>query len=341
MVNEMSNITSLKPLYKNDKIIGVESIDNNEKIIFDASISEFVIINNDISQEDHQDYKKLGEYFSNESYNNIVFEDDYDSIFGKYDVGTIHLQNDIEICDLKKVPHTSYYSSYDSLTPKQRYAYLKYLENPFDSNADIGYVWLLYFMLSKQFKSNLEAIFDIMLNLKKSFSDNVSLSKEIFFTLGKYLYLNDSADRTYRLLDSYEDYYVEHLYISLICKFNVAIPPKSLFGLSKKHTSGYPRNHPELYKSALIEYCNIKYPNGLYIEDIFPKSTLINMTKERKRMVSDDPKTQARWDRLYNNVKKWDDDFIYIKTPESRACISNFFGNVTAYAKKMKKEKDF
>lgn len=78
---------------------------------------------------------------------------------------TIFLQLPINNGDPEKLP---YYPSYYNLTPEQRYAYLKFLSNPYQECADIGYVFILYYGLERQLiEGDYKRAFDVILELRK------------------------------------------------------------------------------------------------------------------------------------------------------------------------------
>ena len=65
-----------------------------------------------------------------------------------------------------------YYPAYYNSTPEQRYAYLKFLSNPYQECADIGYVFILYYGLERQLiEGDYKRAFDVILELRKIHSN--------------------------------------------------------------------------------------------------------------------------------------------------------------------------
>ena len=71
--------------------------------------------------------------------------------------------------NIEKLP---YYPTYRSLTPEQRGIYIKFLENPFIGNVDIGYVFLLYYGLERHLiYGDYERAYKLILKLRDIYSN--------------------------------------------------------------------------------------------------------------------------------------------------------------------------
>lgn len=69
--------------------------------------------------------------------------------------------------DIQSVPHLGYYPSYIGLSPEQRWIYLHFLENPYDSNIEISYVFILYYGLERHLMfGDCKNAFNIIIKLK-------------------------------------------------------------------------------------------------------------------------------------------------------------------------------
>lgn len=69
------------------------------------------------------------------------------NILGSEEPSMIDLS--LSVKESKSVDRPSYYPAYSDLTPEQRNIYWNYLKNPYDSNFDIGYVFLFYYGLER------------------------------------------------------------------------------------------------------------------------------------------------------------------------------------------------
>ena len=134
----------------------------------------------------------------------IGTEKEYKSIFieksrSSYEPSFININLPVEVTnDLDLVEKLDYYPNYANLTPKQRYKYLKYLENPFNSNFEIGYTFIFFyglerFMCTEKYKGAL----DLVIRLLEHHNENHSFAsyavESVLFKaieINNYSYLN-------------------------------------------------------------------------------------------------------------------------------------------------------
>jgi hypothetical protein len=65
------------------------------------------------------------------------------------------------------VEHPPYFPSYSNLTPEQRFVYLRLLNNPYDADIDIGFVFILYYGLERHLlQGDFERAFNVILKLR-------------------------------------------------------------------------------------------------------------------------------------------------------------------------------
>ena len=134
----------------------------------------------------------------------IGTEKDYKEMFivssrSSYEPSFININLPVEITnDLDSVEKLDYYPNYANLTPTQRYKYLKYLENPFNLNFEIGYTFIFFYGLERfMYTGKPEGALNLIIRLLENRNENhsfVSYAVEsiLFKTIeiNNYRYLN-------------------------------------------------------------------------------------------------------------------------------------------------------
>lgn len=94
--------------------------------------------------------------------------------------------------DLDAVEKLEYYPSYTYLSPKQRYKYLKFLENPFDLDFEIGYLFIFYYGLERYMTTEkYEGAIKLILRLlKHHYTNNSFISYAVEAVLFKAIETN-------------------------------------------------------------------------------------------------------------------------------------------------------
>ena len=69
--------------------------------------------------------------------------------------------------NINDVERPSYFPTYSSLTPEQKWLYLKLLSNPYDTSIDIGFIFILYYGLERHLlNGNFEEAIDVIFKLR-------------------------------------------------------------------------------------------------------------------------------------------------------------------------------
>lgn len=184
------------------------------------------------------------------------------------------------------VERPPYYPFYRELNPEQRYLYWKFLNDPYNQQNDIGYVFIFYYGLERHLiYGNFDKAFDIILKLR-----DVYKNKSFQLYSSKALILSamihkrpDCAEKFIRSLDKdYEFQIPENLY--LLCKFglNMPITAKDVMYLHKAFgftNNRYIKNNTGLFLSNLEK--NMRELTGgkeiLFAEQLFSKTDIQKM----------------------------------------------------------------
>lgn len=160
--------------------------------------------------------------------------------------------------DKTQIPRPPYFPCYRNLSPEQKGIYLELLQNPYNSEIDIGYVFILYYGLERQLLyGNTEKAIDVILKLRdvhkhKSFQ-NYSAKAIILFSLinGK----DENIRKFMKSLDKdFEYLFSDNLY--LLCSYTSDIPlnAKDIMRMAKSFeftNNTYIKKYPEIFSKHL------------------------------------------------------------------------------------------
>lgn len=153
-----------------------------------------------------------------------------------------------------------YYPTYSQLTPQQRGLYWKLLENPYNPNIDIGFVFILYYGLERHLlEGDYERAFQVVLKLRdihqnKSFQ---SYSACALILTSMFRKRPDLAAGFLQSLDKeYELNFPNNML--LLCKYGLDMPlfPQDIMRVAKSfefENNNYIKKYPDLFKAYLSE----------------------------------------------------------------------------------------
>jgi hypothetical protein len=181
--------------------------------------------------------------------------------------------------DIEKVERPPYFPTYSTLTPEQKWVYLKLLSNPYNNSIDIGFVFIIYYGLERHLlEGNFDKAFQIILKLRdvhtnksfQSYSANALILSCLIHQRPEYvLKFIKSLDKEHEL--SFSDD------LFLLCYYNFDIPltAKDLMRMAKtfefKNTN-YIKKYPDVYLDCLIQALHKNYAKSgidirTYIKD--------------------------------------------------------------------------
>ena len=153
-----------------------------------------------------------------------------------------------------------YYPSYLELSPAQRGMYWKYLENPYNPNFEIGYVFILYYGLERHLLlGDYEKAINIIIKLRdvhKNASFQSYSANAIILTCLK----NKRADLLYTFLSSldkeYEYNFSDNLYLFSMYSLDLPLNADDVMRMAKSFEytkTTYIKTYPDLFKETLID----------------------------------------------------------------------------------------
>ena len=191
--------------------------------------------------------------------------------------GAIYSGYAVDIWDgNERIKEPDYYPSYIYLTPKQRYKYFCYLENPYKSTSDLSYVYLLYYQLSESVidEDSFLRFYALVRRLRSAFAKQ-SFLKNTFSDISKGILQLDNRALALEFLSEIDDDYENNSYLYLHYHFNVPFKPASLFKLARKY-SYMNLEKKEKFEKSMVAYIDEKYNGELYLTDILSKEIIEN-----------------------------------------------------------------
>ena len=162
--------------------------------------------------------------------------------------------------NIKDVEPPPYYPTYWDLSPLQKGVYIKFLENPYNSDFNIGYVFLLYYGLERHlYQGKWEQAAKVVLELRKhhkqkSFQSCSATSIVLSSMQRKNVDMVLDLIRQSDMKDFPTDIYLLCAY-----SFDIPITAKDIMRLSRTfnfNNDYYIKKHPELFEEVLKETLN-------------------------------------------------------------------------------------
>ncbi len=156
------------------------------------------------------------------------------------------------------VERPPYFPTYISLTPEQKWTYIKLLANPYDTNIDIGFVFILYYGLERHLlEGDFESAFRVILKLRDVHT-NKSFQSYSANALVLTSMLYKRADLALKFIESlnkdHEFAFSDNLFV--VCYFSFDLPLKAtdLMRMAKTFeftNINYIKNQPKIFEECL------------------------------------------------------------------------------------------
>ena len=168
--------------------------------------------------------------------------------------------------DKTQIPRPPYSPCYRHLSPEQKGIYLELLQNPYNSDIDIGYVFILYYGLERQLLyGNTEKAIDVILKLRdvhkhKSFQ-KYSANAIILFSLinGK----DETIRKFMKSLDKdFEYLFSDNLYLLSSYIADIPLNVKDIIRMAKTFeftNNTYIKKYPEIFSKHLEDVLKEKF----------------------------------------------------------------------------------
>lgn len=202
----------------------------------------------------------------------------------------------------EKVDRPSYYPTYLDLTPDQKSVYWKLLENPYNTEIDIGYVFILYYGLERHLlNGNFNKALDVILKLR-----DVHLNKSFQTYSGNAIILSCLMQQKPEMVLSFlssldknhEFSFSNNLFLMTYYSFMIPLKASDIMRMAKSfefENNNYIKKYPEQFEKVLKE---------LLIEKTGKEEILIN------NFIKSEDQTKLRTEKLrvFSNTSLLDNE---------------------------------
>jgi len=167
--------------------------------------------------------------------------------------------------DISDVERPSYYPTYTELSPEQKWVYLNLLSNPYNTEIDIGFVFILYYGLERHLLlGNFEKAISVILKLRdvhtnksfQSYSANAVVLSCMLHKRGDLvLDFIKSLDKEHELAFS------DNLFLICYYSFDIPLIPKDIMRMASTfefNKNNYIKKYPELFLKCLTDIVTLK-----------------------------------------------------------------------------------
>lgn len=240
----------------------------------------------------HPEIKELI-WIENGTYKNYIPKDavEHFSLVFMQEPSLINMN--LEIKKPKKiveVVNTSYYPSYKTLNPEQKYLYWQFLSNPYQPIEDIGYLFILYYGLERHiFSEDFEAAIKVVLKLREVHKNN-SFQYYSGNAIVLSCILHKRVDIIQVFMESLDQGlkkgFSPNLFLLSVHSFDTQLYATDIMRISKdldfKNTN-YIKGYPELFKQTLKNIIYLKYSSeGVILKDFI--SEIETLSKDERKL---------------------------------------------------------
>ena len=224
-----------------------------------------------------------------------IVSSDGNEIFSRPEPSAIYLSERICVVDdyfsVKKMSHYPSYIPIDMTSPgmteEQKYAYMKFVENPYDNRFDIGFVFVLFYGLERFMLNNsqLDRCVNVIIKLREIFDNRSFLMYSVFSTVYLCIY-NKREDLLHYFIENdkkWEENSTDfNTFLLLLYKSNKKFLAKHLVAFYKEigfKKDNYIKGYPEIFMNELENLICKEYPDGLYLSSMIKDDTLLDSIK--------------------------------------------------------------
>ena len=191
---------------------------------------------------------------------------------------------------LIQVDPPNYYPSYIELDPLQKGVYIRFLENPYQTNINIGYVFLLYYGLERHLLlDDWEKAVEVIIKLRKCHKHKSfhQYSASALILTAIYREKGEIALAVISQLDS-NDYLPVTEYFLCASSFNLHITSRELMYYCEWlgfHNTRYIKNQIELFSKTLTDFILAQFNRDyLLISDILTDADINGMETHKTKL---------------------------------------------------------
>ncbi len=182
--------------------------------------------------------------------------------------------------DISQIERPPYFPTYSGLSPEQKGVYIKLLQNPYNQNIDIGFVFILYYGLERHLLiGDYERAYKVILKLRdvhsnksfQSYTANALVLTSLLHQKGEIAF-----DFIKSLDKSYEYSFSDNLFLLCYFSFEIPLTANDIMRMARTFefsNMNYIKKHPDIFQSVLEDLLIDKYgEKTILLSRLFSKS---------------------------------------------------------------------
>ncbi len=190
--------------------------------------------------------------------------------------------------DISLIERPPYFPTYSGLTPEQKGVYIKLLQNPYDQNIDIGFVFILYYGLERHLLTeNYEKAYKVILKLRDVHSNKSfqSYSANALVLTSMLHQKVEIALNFIKSLDkSYEYSFSDNLFLLCYFSFEFPLTANDIMRMARTFeftNMNYIKKYPDLFRDILESLLIEKYgEKTILLSKILSKSDISKLSTQ-------------------------------------------------------------
>ena len=282
--------------------ISVESaseieISNIPDTYIQISISKPIVFSQNIKFSIHSDivdlvwiadgpFKNYSNLDLNSNFNSESFI--FYSFIERNEPSLIYTQLPLEsVDDIVAVERPPYYPTYAGLTLQQKWVYWRFLENPYNSDFNIGYVFILYYGLERHLlKGDYEKAFEVILKLRDMHTNSSfqSYSANALILTCLFRQRSDLLSIFMNSLDKVHEFnFSDDLFVLSAYHLNIPLIPSDIMRLAKTFAftnMNYIKNYSMLFEEVLLSQINNRFnSSSIFISNFISPTEFKSLRK--------------------------------------------------------------
>jgi hypothetical protein len=182
------------------------------------------------------------------------------SFMGQDEPSLIYTTQEIAVPEnVQDIESPPYFPTYSRLTPEQKWIYLQLLANPYNTNIDIGFVFILYYGLERHLlEGDFERAFRVILKLR-DVHQNKSFQSYSANALVLTSMLHQRSELALEFIESldkdHEFAFSDDLFLICYFSFNIPLKASDIIRMAKTFeftNTNYIKNQTEIFTEVLL-----------------------------------------------------------------------------------------
>lgn len=190
--------------------------------------------------------------------------------------------------DISQIERPPYFPTFSGLSPEQKGVYIKLLQNPYDQNIDIGFVFILYYGLERHLlMGDYERAYKVILKLRdvhpnksfQSYTANALVLTSMLHQKGEI-----ALDFIKSLDKSYEYSFSDNLFLLCYFSFEIPLTANDIMRLARTFefsNLSYIKKYPDIFQSILEALLTDKYgEKSILLSRLLSKSDISKLSTQ-------------------------------------------------------------